>query len=178
MDFNAGMNVTLSKQMHRKIGISKNAGILALISSIFKRIAMLLMLLVIGILAAGCSQSDRVTDAELRELSAEEITAAFSEKGLELSSSEVRTESVFHRELNGRKPLVFLLDKEELVIYQFAGEGEREAGWADFENQTATADLVQHKVFQERSLLIFISVMRGGRAGAVPANRASYSRAA
>ncbi|MNB97488.1 hypothetical protein D3C75_447170 [compost metagenome] len=155
MDFNAGVNVTLSKQMHRKIGIGKNAGILALISGI-KRIAVLLLILVTGILVTGCGQSNSVTDtAELRELSADEITAAFSEKGLELSSSEVRAESIFHRELNGHKPLVFLLDEEELVIYQFAGEAEREAGWADFENQTATADLVQHKGFQEQSLLIF-----------------------
>ncbi|WP_042203045.1 hypothetical protein [Paenibacillus camerounensis] len=159
MDFNAdanmNVNVTLSKQMYRKLGIGKNAGTLALISGIFRRIAVLLMLLVIGLLVTGCSQGGNVADTGLRELSAEEITAAFSEQGLELSSSEVRAESVFHRELNGRKPLVFLLDEEELVIYQFAGVGEREDGWADFENQTATADLVQHKVFQEQSLLIF-----------------------
>lgn len=154
MSLSANADVISTKRMHSKNGASKNTGTLALISSV-KRIVILLMLLVIGMLVTGCSQSNNVTVKELRELGADEIAAVFAEQGLDLLSSEVRAESVLHRELNGRKPLVFLLDGKELVIYQFAGDGEREAGWADFENQTATADLVQHKVFQEQSLLIF-----------------------
>ncbi|KUP21566.1 hypothetical protein [Paenibacillus sp. DMB5] len=154
MGLQANADVILPKRMHSKNGTSKNTGTLALITSV-KRIVILLMLLVIGILVTGCSQSNNVTVKELRELGADEIAVVFAEQGLDLCSSEVRAESVFHRELNGREPLVFLLDGEELVIYQFAGDGEREAGWADFENRTATAELVQHKVFQEQSLLIF-----------------------
>ncbi|MBY0013569.1 hypothetical protein H7K49_24105 [Paenibacillus typhae] len=154
MGLQANTELTLAKRRCIKNAASKNTGTLALITSV-KKIVVLLMLLVIGILVTGCSQSNNVPVKELRELGADEITAVFAEQGLDLLSSEVRAESVFHRELNGRKPVVFLLDREELVMYQFAGEEEREAGWADFENQTATAELVQHKVFQERSLLIF-----------------------
>lgn len=156
MDFsaNADVNVILTNRMHTKKGVNQNTGIAAHMSSI-KRITVVLMLLIFGVLAAGCGQGNNGSVEGLRELSTDEITAAFTGQGLELQSVDVREESIFQRELNGREPLVFLLDEEELVIYQFAGDGEREAGWADFEKHTATADLVQHKVFQEQSLLIF-----------------------
>lgn len=160
---NADANVILTNRMRTKKGASQNTSIVAHMSGI-KRITVLLMLLIFGVLSAGCSQGSNETGIELKELSADEITAAFTGQGLELQSVGVREESIFHRELNGRKPLVFLLDEEELVIYQFAGNGERKAGWADFEKHTATADLVQHKVFQEQSLLIFY-VHDEGRTG-------------
>ncbi|MNC43449.1 hypothetical protein D3C75_923100 [compost metagenome] len=116
---------------------------------------MLLLLLSFGLLLSGCGRNNEAADARSRELRAQEIADYFTRQGLEMHSVEVQPENVFQRELNGRKPLVFLLDEKELVIYQFATAGEREEGWADFENKTAAADLVTHKVYQEQSLLIF-----------------------
>ncbi|CAH1211429.1 hypothetical protein PAECIP111892_03568 [Paenibacillus auburnensis] len=117
---------------------------------------MMLLMLFLGLgLLTGCSQGNDPVTVEARELSTDEVSAYFARQGLELHSVEVRPENVFQRELNGRKPLVFLLDEQELVIYQFATAGEREAGWADFEQHTATADLVPYKAYQEQSLLVF-----------------------
>ncbi|WP_054942786.1 hypothetical protein [Paenibacillus ihuae] len=116
---------------------------------------LLLLLLGFGMLLTGCGRGGDTEETAARVLTAEEISAAFAGQGLELTSVEVRAENSFQRELKGRKPLVFLLDEQELVIYQFATAGEREAGWADFELHTATADLVTYKAYQEQSLLVF-----------------------
>jgi hypothetical protein len=120
-----------------------------------QRMMLLMLFLGLGLLFTGCGQGNDPAKVEARELSADEISAYFETHGLELHSVEVRPENIFQRELNGRKPLVFLLDEQELVIYQFATAGEREAGWADFEQHTATADLVPYKAYQEQSLLVF-----------------------
>ncbi|QSF44163.1 hypothetical protein [Paenibacillus tianjinensis] len=116
---------------------------------------LILLLLGFGMLLTGCGRGTDPVKVEARELSADEISAYFARQGLELHSVVVHPENIFQGELNGRKPLVFLLDEKELVIYQFATAGEREAGWADFEQHTATADLVPYKAYQEQSLLVF-----------------------
>lgn len=116
---------------------------------------LLLLFLGLGMLLTGCGQGKDTAKVVARELSAEEISAVFAKQGLEMHSVEGRPENIFQRELNGKKPMVFLLDEKELIIYQFATAEEREKGWADFENKTATADLVTHRVYQEQSLLIF-----------------------
>ncbi|WP_310829970.1 hypothetical protein [Paenibacillus pedocola] len=120
-----------------------------------RRMILLMLFLGLGLLLTGCGHGNDPVKVESRELSADEISAYFARQGLELHSVEMRPENIFQGELNGRKPLVFLLDEQELVIYQFATAGEREAGWADFEQHTATADLVPYKAYQKQSLLVF-----------------------
>lgn len=42
-----------------------------------------------------------------------------------------------------------------MILYQFSSAEEREAGFREFEHNTAAADLVAHKVFAEGPLLLF-----------------------
>lgn len=119
----------------------------------YRKIVVLLLLSLIVL--AGCSRGDEAGGTRAKELTAGEIAGAFAGQGLKLIQTDLRPESVFQRERNGRAPMVFLLKNEEISVYQFPAAEGREAGWDDFEEHTQTADPVPYKAYQEKSMLIF-----------------------
>jgi hypothetical protein len=72
-----------------------------------------------------------------------------------LQAGEEVPGAIFQLELNGLKPQVYSMDGVELSLYLFASAEERAAGWEDFGEQTAAADLIPFKAYQEGAILMF-----------------------
>jgi hypothetical protein len=93
---------------------------------------------------------------------AEEVIAVFAGQGLNLQRGGEVPGSVFQKELNGVKPQMYSLNGVDLPLYQFSSAEERAAGWKDFGEQTAAADLIPYKAYQEDRFLMFY--IHGGSA--------------
>lgn len=122
-----------------------------------RRFRLMVLVLLVGLvlLAAGCGKVKNSVPEEARALSQEEVMAAFAEQGLMLQQGEEAPGSIFQLELNGRKPQLYSLNGVELSLYQFPSAEERAAGWKSFGEQTAAADLIPYKDYQEGSILMF-----------------------
>lgn len=119
------------------------------------RLMILVLLAGLVLLAAGCRKVENSVPEEARALSQEEVMAAFAEQGLMLQKGEDIPGSIFQLELNGRKPQLYSLNGVELSLYPFASAEERAAGWKSFGDQTAAADLIPYKEYQEGAYLMF-----------------------
>lgn len=123
-----------------------------------RRYLMIIMLVLtagLTLLLAGCGKAENSPRERVRVLSQEEVVVVFAEQNLALQAGEEVPSSIFQLELNGLKPQTYSLDGVELSLYQFASEEERSAGWKAFGEQTAAADLIPFKDYQEGSVLMF-----------------------
>jgi hypothetical protein len=119
------------------------------------RIIILTLSIGLGLLGPGCGRADNSAPEQVSVRSAEEIIAAFAGQGLNLQRGGEAPGSVFQKELNGVRPQMYSLNGVDLPLYQFSSAEERAAGWKDFGEQTAAADLVPYKAYQEVNFLMF-----------------------
>lgn len=108
-----------------------------------------------ALLLAGCRQAENSAPEQVRVLSREDVIAVFADQGLSLQTGEEVPGSIFQLELNGLKPQVYSMDGVELSLYLFASAEERAAGWGEFGELTAAADLIPFKAYQEGAILMF-----------------------
>lgn len=119
------------------------------------RMLILVLSVGLGLLAAGCGKAENSATEQNRVLTPEEVTAIFADQDLTLLKGEEVAGAIFQLELNGHIPQVYILNGVELSLYQFASAEERAAGWREFGERTAAADLIPHKAYQEESVLMF-----------------------
>lgn len=113
----------------------------------------LLVVLVISVLGACSLNGFKEEPAKI--LTLEQVETALTEQGLKLDKADLPSDNAFIQELYGVSPKVYLIDGNTLSIYVFPSVKAREKGLDDFENKNATAELVSHKTFTHRNILVF-----------------------
>ncbi|WP_339148929.1 MULTISPECIES: hypothetical protein [unclassified Sutcliffiella] len=112
----------------------------------------LISVCLISILGA-CLQQEA---AKPSEITLEEVEAVLIEKGFILKKPAILTsENVFIQELNGITPRVYSLEGNTLSIYVFPSSTERSEGIQEFDEKTATMELIEHKAYGISNALMF-----------------------
>ncbi|WP_054957514.1 hypothetical protein [Paenibacillus dakarensis] len=111
---------------------------------------MMMVVFLMCLIITGC------TDDEIIVTSAR-IIDSFERHGIQLSKqTNTNSESVFSRTYNHVSPERYLLDdKQSISIYIFTSSKEAKKGLKDFEDKTATADVVPHRKYQAANILLF-----------------------
>jgi hypothetical protein len=114
-------------------------------------------LLIISALGA-CSQQGAEEEPSLDknpDITLEEVETAITKQGLELEEADLPSGNAFIQELNGVSPKAYFIDGRTQSIYVFPTVEARENGMDDFEEKTATMELVIHKTFTNKNILVF-----------------------
>ncbi|TYS67756.1 hypothetical protein FZC76_14435 [Sutcliffiella horikoshii] len=89
-------------------------------------------------------------------ISLKEVLEVLTEEGYNLDEKEnIATESVFAQELNAVTPEVYSIEENMLSIYIFASPTERAKGIVDFEEKTATMEVIEHHSYGINNILVF-----------------------
>lgn len=119
---------------------------------VIKRLFLILIISVLG----ACSQLETQEDhPNTDQITIEQIENTLTEKGLRLEGSNLPSDNVFIQQLNNVNPILYFIDGKTLSIYVFSNEQERENGMLDFEEKTATAELVSHKIYAIQNILVY-----------------------
>ncbi|WP_226682928.1 hypothetical protein [Sutcliffiella horikoshii] len=114
------------------------------------------LLIFAGLLAilGGCTKQEQ--DPIKDPISLDEVFEVLTEQGFTLEENEnSSTESVFTLELNGVTPEVYSLEQNMLSIYIFPSSTERANGIVDFDEKTATMELIEHQSYGINNFLVF-----------------------
>jgi hypothetical protein len=103
-------------------------------------------------LLASC-QSVQINDSShIMEI---DVVKVLEEKGVRLVEAEFSTASIFGSKLKNVHPGSYTLDEKPFFIFEFENEKDLEKGLREFEEKTATMDLVSSSMFRKRNILIF-----------------------
>ncbi|NMH73604.1 hypothetical protein HF078_10995 [Bacillus sp. RO2] len=108
----------------------------------------------VGLLAilAACSAQKTVEDP----ISEGEVVEVLTEQGFILEKSKkYPTNNVFTQVLKGVTPDVYLLDGNLISIYVFSTSKERAEAVVEFEEKTATMELIDHQIYGLNNVLVF-----------------------
>jgi hypothetical protein len=83
-----------------------------------------------------------------------EVVKVLEDKGVRLVEAEASA-SIFGSKLKNVNPGSYTLDEKSFFIYEFKNENDLEKGLREFEEKTATMDLVSSSMFRKRNILIF-----------------------
>jgi hypothetical protein len=103
-------------------------------------------------LLASC-QSVQINDSS--HITEKDVVMALKDKGVILEESEFSTASIFGSKLKNVRPGSYTLDEKSFFIFEFKNEKDLEKGLREFEEKTATMNLVSSSMFRKRNLLIF-----------------------
>ncbi|BBI33578.1 hypothetical protein [Cohnella abietis] len=111
---------------------------------------MMMVVFLMCFIITGCTDDEIiVTSAQIKD--------SFESHGIQLSKqTKTNPESVFSRTYNHVSPERYLFDdKQSISIYIFTSSKEAKKGLKDFEDNTATADVVSHSKYQVANILLF-----------------------
>lgn len=94
-------------------------------------------------------------ETETVNVSVAEFVETFNAHDQTLESVELEGENIFGMTLNDVTPASFLLEGKHVFIYEYKNIGERESAWEEFQEKTATMNLVSHKKYDMFNLHIF-----------------------
>lgn len=110
-------------------------------------ICLFLLLLMVSCQAEQVNDSSHITE--------EDVVTALKEKDVDLIEAEFSQTDIFNTELNNVEPGTYMLSEKLFYIYEFETEQDREKGLKEFNEKTATAELVTFSTFVKRNILIF-----------------------
>jgi hypothetical protein len=84
-----------------------------------------------------------------------DVVKVLEENGVRLVEAESSTVSIFGSKLKNVHPGSYTLDEKPFFIFEFENEKDLEKGLSEFEEKTATMDLVSSSMFRKRNILIF-----------------------
>ncbi|OXS59571.1 hypothetical protein B0G93_11045 [Bacillus sp. V-88] len=117
---------------------------------------LLFLLLVISIMGACSQQETEENPTEGKNFTLEEVETIITDQGIELDKeTDLPSENVFIQELNGITPEVYNAKSHTLSVNDFSSAGDREKGFQRFEENTATAEVVEHRAYQLNNILVF-----------------------
>jgi hypothetical protein len=117
---------------------------------------LLFLLLVISIMGACSQQETEENPTEGKNFTLKEVETIITDQGIELDKeTNLLSENVFIQELNGITPEVFNIKGHTLSFYVFSSASDREKGFQRFEENTATAEVVEHRAYQLNNILVF-----------------------
>jgi hypothetical protein len=85
----------------------------------------------------------------------EDVVNVLKENHVELIETEFSQNNTFGTKLNNVEPGSYKLSEKRLFIYEYKTEEDREKGIKDFNEMTATMNLVSYNMFVKRNVLIF-----------------------
>lgn len=84
------------------------------------------------------------------------MLSSFDEQHLSLKESKVsKDDHIFGMKLNRVRPSSYELDGKMLLVYIYNSDNEREKGWEDCHEKTASMNTVSFKVYEVNNVLIF-----------------------
>ena len=98
-------------------------------------------------LLASC-QSVQINDSS--HITEKDVVMNLEEKGVRLVEAEFSTASIFGSKLKHVHPGSYTLDEKSFFIYEFKNEKDLEKGLREFEEKTATMDLVSSSMFRKK----------------------------
>lgn len=110
------------------------------------------MVYLLVVLLVGCHSSHFPSE---ENVTLKEVENAISQQGFRLEKADLPSDNVFRLELNDVSPAVHRLKGSTLSIYIFESIIAREEGIEDFEEKTATAEVVRHERFKIGNALVF-----------------------
>lgn len=100
-------------------------------------------------LIVGCQQQPN------QRITLNNVVTSFEAQQLELKANKDRKNSILGAKLNGVKPAAYLLDDLPLYIYIYGSSDKRKKGLKDFQEKTATMNMVSFTVYEKGNVLIF-----------------------
>ncbi|MEK3933672.1 hypothetical protein MKY41_00010 [Sporosarcina sp. FSL W7-1349] len=101
-------------------------------------------------LLTACQASDS------NAITLEEVLSSFEEQQLSLNKSKISKDSnFFGMKLNGVRPFSYELDGKMLLVYIYNIKDEREKGWEDWREKTASVNTVSFNVYETNNVLLF-----------------------
>lgn len=110
----------------------------------------MITLLAMCFINTGCMNNEKtITSTQIKDL--------FERQGIPLAEpTRLHPDSVFLMTLNSVTPEPFLINDEQLIsIYIYSSSAGVKKGIKNFEDNTATADVVAHGRYQVANVLIF-----------------------
>ncbi|NBI30520.1 hypothetical protein [Chengkuizengella marina] len=83
------------------------------------------------------------------ELTLDDVTTTLMEEGIKFKEAERNSRSIFQLELNGVTPNVYAVQDNELSIYIFENEEERNKGMDEFKEKLGSAEIDVDKYTHE-----------------------------
>lgn len=100
---------------------------------------------------AAC-QAVQVNDSS--HITEEEVVTALQDNGVTLVEAEFK-KNVFGSKLRGVKPGTYEVSGKPFFIFEFKTENDLVKGKKEFDEKTATIDLISASMFEKRNILIF-----------------------
>ncbi|OCA83073.1 hypothetical protein A8F94_18220 [Bacillus sp. FJAT-27225] len=104
---------------------------------------------------SGGASFDGEKNASTIPLELEVVEEHLKASGLVLAGQKRDSQNVFHQVRNGVSPSVYSLSHGELSVYVFETEQEVQDAMEEFNEATATMDLVDYQPFEIRNVLMF-----------------------
>lgn len=92
--------------------------------------------------------------ANSHAITLEELLSSFKEQQLTLEEIN-SSNNIFEMKLNGVRPSSYELDGKMVFVFIYNSTKEREKGLEDFDDKTATVNLVSYNFYEVKNALIF-----------------------
>ncbi|ALC92420.1 hypothetical protein AM500_23625 [Bacillus sp. FJAT-18017] len=99
--------------------------------------------------------SDAKEDASTVLLSLELVEESLRTQGLEINNAERIEENIFHQDLNRLEPVIYNLSEGQISVYVFQNEYEVDSAANQFNESTATMNLIGYQIYKSRNVLMF-----------------------
>ena len=108
-----------------------------------------LFIICLAFLLIGCQTSSN------ERLTADDILQLFEQHHLTLTEAKRDTNDMIGMKLNGVKPNAYLLDEKPLYMYVFRSTNAVQDAIKEFNEKTATANLVSFNVYTKDNVLLY-----------------------
>jgi len=99
--------------------------------------------------------SDAKENASTVLLSLELVEESLRTQGLEINKAERIEENIFHQDLNRLEPIIYNLSEGQISVYVFQNEYEVDSAIDQFNESTATMNLIGYEIYKARNVLMF-----------------------
>ncbi|WP_043931289.1 hypothetical protein [Bacillus sp. EB01] len=99
--------------------------------------------------------SDAKENASTVLLSLELVEESLRTQGLEINKAERIEENIFHQDLNRLEPVIYNLSEGQISVYVFQNEHEVDSAINQFNESTATMNLIGYQIYKASNVLMF-----------------------
>ncbi|MFS1512394.1 hypothetical protein VQL36_08170 [Chengkuizengella sp. SCS-71B] len=104
--------------------------------------------MVLILILISCTNNNNNNNIK-EELTLDDVTTTLTEEGIDLKEAERNPRSIFQLELNGVTPNAYAIGDNELSIYIFENEAERNKGMDEFKEKLGSAEIDVDKYTHE-----------------------------
>ncbi|MDP5273850.1 hypothetical protein [Chengkuizengella axinellae] len=116
-----------------------------------KVILYMLVFLLVLVLTSCATNNNKI-------LTIDDVTTAITDEGIEMKEIERNPRNIFQLDLNGVAPNVYTIQDNELTIYVFENETERQKGMDEFKERLGSATIDTDKFTYEINNVVLFYV--------------------